>query len=492
MRAAKTPSLPRRHEKTLLAFEVLSGLVLGCGSGASQSGAGATHQGALVDAAALDAPDAQDAFVDADQSPIGDADGAAVGDATAVLAIAATRFLESIGVCTHVGQGVDAPASSATAIAFAGIRNLRDDGNAAHVSDWISMHQSSGVRVCLLTNQDVASTLAIAEQLNTAGALMAVEGPNEPNNFPVTYQGQTSSYQTTFAPVAKLQRDLFAAVKADAKLIGIPVFHSSEAGGAEPDDVGLQFLKIPNGAGVGMPDGTQYADYANTHNYVCGHSSKLVDNVAWNASDPTLNGDWDGPYVEYGHTWHGGFPGYSNADLVTLPRVTTETGWVTAGMNAITQEQQGRLFLDLYLSAFKRGFSYTFVYMLRDDPNQGSWGLFDPSYNPKPSGTYLHNLTAILADPATVANPGKLEYSIAMEPATVHDLLLEKSSGLFDLVLWDERPVGGTDEVAVDLSVARSLVKVYDPTVGTSASQTLVGARSVSVNLTDHPIVIEL
>jgi hypothetical protein len=334
---------------SLVAFEVLSSLVLGCDSG--PSGAGTAHQGAIVDAALLEgrapgddgdaanasfdsdrdemasaeAADAQDAFVDADHGPARDADGVAIGDATGVLAIAATRFLESIGVCTHVGQGVDAPASSATAIAFAGIRNLRDDGNAAHVSDWISMHQSSGVRVCLLTNQDVASTLAIAEQLNVAGALMAVEGPNEPNNFPVTYQGQTASYQTTFAPVAKLQRDLFAAVKADAKLSGIPVFHSSEAGGAEPDDVGLQFLKIPSGSGVGMPDGTQYADYANTHNYVCGHSSKLVDNVAWNASDPTLNGDWDGPYVEYGHTWHGGFAGYSNADLMTLPRVTTET-----------------------------------------------------------------------------------------------------------------------------------------------------------------------
>jgi hypothetical protein len=75
------------------------------------------------------------------------------------------------------------------------------------------------------------------------------------------------------------------------------VFHSSEAGGSEPDNVGLQFLTIPAGAGIAMPDGTQYADYANTHNYVCGHSSQLVDNVAWNASDPTLNGDWDGPYV---------------------------------------------------------------------------------------------------------------------------------------------------------------------------------------------------
>ena len=70
-----------------------------------------------------------------------------------------------------------------------------------------------------------------------------------------------------------------------------------------------------------MPDGTKYADFANTHNYVCGHSSQLVDNVAWNASDPTLErrlgwsvrGVW--PYLAHGHS-----TGYSNSDLVTLPQ----------------------------------------------------------------------------------------------------------------------------------------------------------------------------
>jgi len=47
------------------------------------------------------------------------------------------------------------------------------------------------------------------QAVEAAGALVAVEGPNEPNNFPVTYQNQTSSYSTTFAPVANFQRDLY-------------------------------------------------------------------------------------------------------------------------------------------------------------------------------------------------------------------------------------------------------------------------------------------
>jgi hypothetical protein len=61
-----------------------------------------------------------------------------------------------------------------------------------------------------------------------------------------------------------VQRDLYRAVKSDPKLAGIPVFASSEAGGSEPNNCGLQFLTIPKGAGTLMPDGTIYADYANT------------------------------------------------------------------------------------------------------------------------------------------------------------------------------------------------------------------------------------
>jgi hypothetical protein len=451
-------------------------------TGDSESPGPGVDGGAASDSGATDSGTGDDGT--------GDGTAGVIGDLTGTTAVAVDTFLNSVGVCTHVAQGVDAPSQSATAMAYAGIRNLRDDGNPAAVQGWISMHQSAGIRVCVLSNQNVASTIDMAKQLNAAGALLAVEGPNEPNNFPVTYQNQTSS-STTFVPVAHFQRDLYAAVKAEAALTGIPVFHSSEAGGSEPDNVGLQFLTIPSGAGTTMPDGTKYADYANTHNYVCGHSNKLVDNVAWNASDPTLNGDWDGLYVEYGHTWRGGFTGYSNAELTKLPRVTTETGWVTSGSGAITQEQQSRVLMNLYLSAFKQGISYTFVYMLRDDPNQGYWGLFDTSYNPKKSGAYLHNLTTILADKGA-RTPGKLNYSVAGQPATVHDLLLQKTDGTFALVVWDERSGGGSDNVTVNLSTPRATVSVYDPTVGTSPSQTLHDVGSVALTLSDHPLVIGL
>ena len=114
-------------------------------------------------------------------------------------------------------------------------------------------------------------------------------------------------------------------------------------GGAEVQNVGLQFLTIPAGATTVMPIGTQYADYANAHNYVTGIWGVFQDNQAWNAADPTLFGMWDSTAPEFGVTWYKNYPGYSSAQLRSfLPRVTTETGW-GFWVPALTELQQGKL-----------------------------------------------------------------------------------------------------------------------------------------------------
>ena len=409
-------------------------------------------------------------------------------------ALSANTFLNSIGVCTHITQGVDNPNNVGTCLNYAGIRNIRDDGstNASTIKNWLAVHTLSGAKLSLLPiNGSLTNSLYEYEQVAVSNALLDVEGPNEPNNWPVTYLGQTSS-NTNSLPIAWFQRDLYRAVKADPKLAGIPVFASSEAGGSEPNNCGLQFLTIPAGAGTLMPDGTVYADYANTHNYVCDHATNVLNNMAWGAENPALNGIWDGLYVEYGHTWWSpGYAGYSSNQLVTLPRVTTETGWVTSGSGAITEDQQGKLFLDLYLAAFKRGWSYTFVYMLHDDSNQGYWGFFHTDYSAKLSATYLHNLTTILADKTPFASPGSLNYSIPNEPATVHDLLLQKGNGTFELVVWGEQAVG-SNNITVNLNGMAPSVNIYNSTLGISATQTLTNVTSVSLTLANFPLIVEV
>ncbi|MEI8339903.1 MAG: GDSL-type esterase/lipase family protein [Verrucomicrobiota bacterium] len=408
---------------------------------------------------------------------------------TGVTAVRANDFLNSIGVCTHIAQGIDDPTVVTNCLLYTGIRNIREN-TTDNQSRYINIHNATGAKFCLLPYGDwvISHTITRLEELAAAGALLAAEGPNEPNNWPVTYNGVTSGYATTSLPIAQFQRDLYSAVKADSNLAGIPVFHSSEAGGSEPDNVGLQYLTIPSGAGALLPDGTKFADYANPHNYVCGNLSSVVDNNAWKSMDPILNSYWDGMYVEYGRTWHAGFNGYTNTQLQALPKVCTETGWVTQGNNAITEDQQGKLLLNLYLAAYKQGWKHVFVYMLRDDPGQGYWGFYRTDNTPKASATYLHNMTAILADTGSVT-PSALNYSIPGQPATVHDLLIQKSNGNFELAVWNER-ASGSDTVTVNLGGTR-VVSQYDPTIGTTAAN-LGSVSSVTITLSDHPVILEI
>jgi hypothetical protein len=361
--------------------------------------------------------------------------------------------------------------------------------------DLIKLHRQAGVRFSWglgSGGSDIHKLIETGRQLAMAGALLAFEGPNEPNNWGITYQDQAGGRNLSWVPVAKLQSDLYDAVQNDPVLRNYPVWSISEDG-AETDNVGLQFLTIPEGAGTLVPPGTTYADYANVHNYIYHPNAPgLEDNKTWNAADPSPDCKVDGLYCEYGLTWAHHYPGYSVSALQNLPRVTTETGALIAG--PVNEDIQALNLLSLYLDQFKRGWSYTAVYLLRDRVDEAGnqqFGFYQPDYEPRKAAIYLHNLTTILADDASFKNPDKLNYSIPDEPATVHDLLLQKSDGTFELVVWDEL-IKGSDDVGVNLGRICSSVKLYDPTIGIMPIHTLNNVRSVSLTLSDHPIVIEI
>jgi hypothetical protein len=292
--------------------------------------------------------------------------------------------------------------------------------------------------------------------------------------------------------VAKLQRDLYKAVKSDPVLAKYPVWSISEPG-AQRDNVGLQFLAISPGAQTLMPDGTQYADYANVHNYIYHpNSPHPADNKTWDAADPTGASKVDALFGNFGVTWARRFRGYTQEQLNTLPRVTTETGANIEG--PVTEEIHGLNLMNLYLAQFKRGYAHTSVYLLRDrtdeDGNQ-SFGFYRADYSPRKAAIYLHNLTTILADKGTLAKSGQLDFAIVNQPKTVHELLLQHSDGTFQLIVWGER-LTGQDRVTVHLGVTRGSVRIYDPTTGLEPVQTLTDVSSLELTLSDHPIVIAI
>ena len=108
------------------------------------------------------------------------------------------KFLESFGVGGGVYPGREAQ------YIYLGVRNNRDGGVTTPdgVTNAINLHNSTmipgvnpGVKASLLTISQpgwptIPQFIKNAESLAAAGALLAIEGVNEPHNFGVTYNGR--------------------------------------------------------------------------------------------------------------------------------------------------------------------------------------------------------------------------------------------------------------------------------------------------------------
>jgi hypothetical protein len=403
-----------------------------------------------------------------------------------VQAVRAGDFLSSLGVNIHADQGYDAKSYIAP-LRYLGVRAVRD--GIRHVDAEVMLAEATGVRFVVQGGGDLSGELASARILAEAHALLALEGPNEPNNFAITYQGKQGGRDHGWAPVAAFQADLYRAVKADGALRTYPVFGTSETG-AETTDLGLQFRVTPADFHGAVPPGTHFSDFLNIHNYVSGVHGGYGDNQAWQAADPTLQGRWDGLWGNSGVTWLRHFHGYDAASIVQQPRVTTETGW-DSHTDPGGEAAQAAVLSNTYLAQFKRGWRYTFIYELMDgEGGDGHQGLFDGT-RPKMAATYIHNLTTILADTGNLAQPGTLAFSVQTKSKTVHDLLLQKSNGEFDLVIWDERR-DGTDDVSVTFADAQKHVDVLDIAQGTAPIDTQTDARQLALELSNHAVILRI
>jgi hypothetical protein len=415
-------------------------------------------------------------------------------------AIPANDFLNSMGVVSSVDSRGEKLEETIENIQYTGLRWLRvgyeDDVPPEY---FLRLHRETGALLSygmLSGCNDINRLLRESRQLAEAGALLALEGSNEPNNWDVTYCGRKGGGQDSWWPVAEMHRDLYQKAKRDPVLKDYPVWAATETG-AQTDNTGLHFLLIPEGAQTLMPDGTQFADYLNCHNYIT-HPSwpGLHDNQTWISASPGKDCPVDGLYNNNGLTWKNRFAGYTEEELAALPRVTTETGYSITEEDGVTEEVQARLFMNIYLSQFKRGWKYTAVYLLKgrdNEPEHESYAFYTLDNRPKQAAHYLHNFTTILADNAVAPRKAKSPaYRIPFQPETVHDLLLQKSDGHFFLVLWGERFTGGADTVEIRFAKKQKILKVYNPTKGTAPVDVLKNRNRIALSLTNHPLMIEI
>jgi len=73
---------------------------------------------------------------------------------------------------------------------------------------------------------------------------------------------------------------------------------------------------------------------------------------------------------------------------------------------------------------------------------------------------------------------------------TVHDLLLQKNNGTFDLLVWNEQ-LHGSANVTVNLLDGPAAIRIFDPTLGTAAIQNLAKTSSIALTLSNHPLILE-
>ena len=394
-------------------------------------------------------------------------------------------FTNSIGVNTHLSDTAGPYGKTAqvkSELDYVGIHYVRDLPPLSWSVKAYAALLNTGVKIDLnvdhnpdqeLGNGGLQADLALIDQMEglAPGSIFALEGLNEPQNFPQLYNGQPT---TNWATVALVQSMEYAAVKADPALSGLPFLSPSVDPGNMP----------------GTPaDFTNTADLGNSHVYPYGGLQPSAFITAGLAGQQSLVHGKPAWITEFGYSSTPGDSSY--------------------GVDSATQAKNT---LNGLLDAFKAGVAKTFLYQLLDETSNippgtawGALGLFNADGTPKPVAAALHNLSAILADPAANAatfQPRSLDVSILGLPSTASEELFEKSDGTFEVAIWNEptdwnpatqsEAAAAATPITVSGSQAWGAASVFDPLAGAAPVATYTGVNSVQLSLTDHPLILQI
>lgn len=398
--------------------------------------------------------------------------------------LSASGFINSIGVNTHAGFGwtdYNNLALMVDDLKYLGVTHLRDAmGTSPAAQPVVEGLAAAGYKFDFL----VSSALP---QLGTAGlqkyivslekfvashpgSISAIEGLNEANHQPFSYNGSSS-----LSAAAQFQSALYQAVKADGTLSSIPVINLSLA---YNDPQGYSQLGNMSGS----------VDFANAHAYV---STSLTTSSSLAATLSAVSTAAPGK-----------------------PIVITETGYTTQANTqylGVDETVQAKSILNTLVDAYKAGVSATYLYEMFDRDSSASntnpeanFGLFNSDGTPKLAATAIHNLTSILADDGKgglqPTNP--LNYTLSNMPASGNSMVLGKSNGAYELVVWAEPKLWNdaanaeisnpTQTVTVNLGGVHHSVKVYDTLTGTTAIASYTDVSTITIPVSDHPLIIEI
>ncbi|WP_234681958.1 hypothetical protein [Bradyrhizobium monzae] len=397
----------------------------------------------------------------------------------------AQAFVASIGVNAHTAYS----SSSAYAsygdsslilddLHYLGVTTIRDalptDPNATPVVNALA---AAGVKFDFVVSSDLpaSSTAGLAQFMASLdsfvakypNSIVAIEGLNEANIQAFSYKGSSS-----MAAAAQFQKDLYTAIKADGHLGGVSVYNLT---------LGLN----DSAAYAKLGDLSKYSDYSTSHAYVA-------------TSTPENYG------IQYGVD-------VAASSSPGNPSVITETGYTTLASYSglgVDQLVQAKSILNSLVDAFKDGVSKTYLYELLDhgsnsDP-EGHFGLFNADGTPKLAAAAVHNLTTILSDDGsggrTPATP--LAYTINNLPTSGNSMVLAKSNGAYELVVWAEPQLWNdakdteisnpATQAKVHLGSVHKTVTIYDPLNTSKPIAVYTNVQDFTLPVSDHPLIIEI
>ena len=405
----------------------------------------------------------------------------------------AEDFVQSIGVNLHLGwwdtvgwnvvggNWIATETKVQTELAFLGVTHVRDGVPSSNVGLELEALAATGVKfnlsqctVCTANGLvNVAFDLTNIHTLEAAhpGTVETYEGANEYNINDLTLAGVVSRNNLAWGAYDDLAAR--EGLQGDSLLSseGVKLVAASTA-------------SIP--AGPVLPSGL--VDYTNWHVYA-DDGEQLQDSMAAGiaaaqAMDP------------------------SKPVLITEAGSSSTLPSVSATYAAVGDvATQAVVDVNAVLDGYKDGAARTYLYQLMDQnaPDNdlyNNFGLFRADGTPKAAATSLHNLISILTDPgASTFHPSSLVVSLSGLPTTASSLLLQKSSGLHDLVVWNGNVavrngnvavLPPTSIVSVDLGSMYAKVEVYDPMQSNIPIQTLSNVSSVALSLSLNPLIVQV
>lgn len=454
--------------------------------------------------------------------------------AAPVTAQRADAFVDSVCVNTHLGYDNTPYGTQYSTVkqklVDLGVRHIRDGGTRSDVIAKFKELAAAGIKTNFIMNptDGVApdSSYWVNGQYYQVNDLIknkigtnvvdAVEIANEIdlnyNNYywhkgdsnKLSDNSSSSSYWVSY--IRSLTKDTWNALKNDSATSGIKVIGPSLG---RTYDYGN---KSPLG------DLSSVVDWGNFHPYPFGGNPfnypfayDTLNKYYYDGNFPSVNMD-ENPYAM--DVYAGPFG--------SKPMAATETGYFTTSTSkGISEKVHGKYMPRLFLEYFRKGIartcSYEFLNEWNDSGNpEANFGLLRDDMTAKPAYTALKNLIGRLQDPASNAKtftPTALDYTLNVTAPPnynltqyVHSLLLQKSGGIFYLVLWHE--ISNSDitstptreivpptmptKVVLNTPIRYATVSSWDDAGNRTETSASISNNTVSVGVTDKVTVLKL